>query len=121
MRPCLLSDGRPLCVPSRHPAENFEKISLSPVLIQKGCTKLALYGLGHIRDERLNRCFERKEACALPTLASRCPPQHAHPSLDEPHCLATHQRAALPTHTSCCPPLGAHPSLDEPHCLATHV
>jgi DNA repair exonuclease SbcCD nuclease subunit len=43
-------------------ADNFEKITLSPVLIQKGKTKLALYGLGHVRDERLNRCFERKEA-----------------------------------------------------------
>ena len=42
-------------------AENFEKISLSPVLITKGSTKLALYGLGHVRDERLARCFDRKE------------------------------------------------------------
>ena len=41
--------------------ENFERISLSPVLITKGQTKLALYGLGHVRDERLARCFERKE------------------------------------------------------------
>ena len=41
--------------------DNFEKISLSPVLITKGATKLALYGLGHVRDERLGRCFERKD------------------------------------------------------------
>ena len=41
--------------------DNFEKISLSPVLIAKGSTKLALYGLGHVRDERLGRCFERKD------------------------------------------------------------
>ena len=41
-------------------ADNFDQIELSPVLIQKGATKLALYGLGHVRDERLSRCFERK-------------------------------------------------------------
>jgi hypothetical protein len=28
-------------------------------LLQKGCTKIALYGIGYIRDDRLNRCFER--------------------------------------------------------------
>ncbi len=40
---------------------NFERIRLSPVLVTKGATKLALYGLGHVRDERLARCFERRE------------------------------------------------------------
>eukprot|EP00775_Hariotina_reticulata_P011417 gene11417-11564_t len=33
-------------------------ITLSPVLIQKGDTKLALYGLGNVRDERLGRLFQ---------------------------------------------------------------
>lgn len=33
------------------------KIRISPVLLQKGNTKLALYGLGNIRDERLCRLF----------------------------------------------------------------
>ena len=42
-------------------AGNFEKISLSPILIQKGRTKVALYGLGHVRDERLGRHLDRKE------------------------------------------------------------
>ena len=42
-------------------AGNFEKIALAPVLIRKGATKLALYGIGHVRDERLARCFERKD------------------------------------------------------------
>lgn len=42
-------------------AGNFEKIALAPVLIKKGATKLALYGIGHVRDERLARCFERKD------------------------------------------------------------
>ncbi|KAK9868394.1 hypothetical protein WJX84_007759 [Apatococcus fuscideae] len=34
------------------------KIKISPVLIQKGSTKLALYGLGNLRDERLGRMFQ---------------------------------------------------------------
>ena len=39
--------------------ENIEKIELSPVLLQKGYVKLALYGLGSCRDERLHRMFRR--------------------------------------------------------------
>ncbi|XP_078483413.1 double-strand break repair protein MRE11 [Ciona intestinalis] len=35
----------------------LDVISLSPVLLQKGTTKLALYGLGSMRDERLHRLF----------------------------------------------------------------
>ena len=35
----------------------LEKIEISPLLLQKGHTKLALYGLGSIRDERLHRLF----------------------------------------------------------------
>ena len=31
---------------------------LAPILLQKGATKLALYGLGNIRDERLARMFQ---------------------------------------------------------------
>ncbi|GAQ82724.1 DNA repair exonuclease MRE11 [Klebsormidium nitens] len=34
------------------------QIKLRPVLLRKGSTKLALYGLGNIRDERLNRMFK---------------------------------------------------------------
>lgn len=39
--------------------ENIEKIELSPVLLQKGDVKLAMYGLGSCRDERLHRMFRR--------------------------------------------------------------
>eukprot|EP01062_Namystynia_karyoxenos_P066901 TRINITY_DN60822_c0_g1_i1.p1 TRINITY_DN60822_c0_g1~~TRINITY_DN60822_c0_g1_i1.p1 ORF type:complete len:691 (+),score=275.74 TRINITY_DN60822_c0_g1_i1:100-2172(+) len=35
-----------------------DDIEVSPVLIAKGETRLALYGLGHVRDERLHRSFE---------------------------------------------------------------
>lgn len=34
---------------------------LEPVLLKKGTTKLALYGLGNVRDERLARAFQTPE------------------------------------------------------------
>ncbi|KAK4481165.1 hypothetical protein RD792_012046 [Penstemon davidsonii] len=34
------------------------QITLYPILIKKGSTSVALYGLGNIRDERLNRMFQ---------------------------------------------------------------
>ncbi|ESO84026.1 hypothetical protein LOTGIDRAFT_108504 [Lottia gigantea] len=43
---------------------SLEKIQLSPLLLQKGNTKLALYGLGSVRDERLHRMFVHKN-CAM--------------------------------------------------------
>lgn len=36
---------------------NIGKVTLSPILIQKGTARLALYGLGSVRDERLARLF----------------------------------------------------------------
>ncbi|XP_013386633.1 double-strand break repair protein MRE11 [Lingula anatina] len=44
---------------------SLEEISISPVLLQKGATKLALYGLGALRDERLHRMFVRKKVSML--------------------------------------------------------
>lgn len=38
------------------------QITLSPILIRKGSTSVALYGLGNIRDERLNRMFQTPHA-----------------------------------------------------------
>ena len=35
---------------------SLEAVELSPLLMQKGATRLALYGLGAMRDERLHRC-----------------------------------------------------------------
>jgi double-strand break repair protein MRE11 len=37
-----------------------DKITVRPVLLQKGKTKLALYGLSNVRDERLYRTFKRE-------------------------------------------------------------
>lgn len=38
------------------------QITLFPILIRKGTTSVALYGLGNIRDERLNRMFQTPHA-----------------------------------------------------------
>ncbi|XP_064144900.1 double-strand break repair protein MRE11 isoform X2 [Loxodonta africana] len=44
---------------------SVEKIDISPVLLQKGSTKIALYGLGAIPDERLYRMFVNKKVTML--------------------------------------------------------
>lgn len=46
-------------------ASNVDDITVNPILIQKGSTKLALYGLGSIRDERLHRTFINKKVKML--------------------------------------------------------
>ncbi|GAB4849557.1 meiotic recombination [Ancistrocladus abbreviatus] len=38
------------------------QITIYPILIKKGSTAVALYGLGNIRDERLNRMFQTPHA-----------------------------------------------------------
>mmetsp|Transcript_12892 Transcript_12892/g.29173 ORF Transcript_12892/g.29173 Transcript_12892/m.29173 type:complete len:761 (+) Transcript_12892:70-2352(+) len=38
-------------------AEDLEDIVVRPLLLQKGRTQVAIYGLGNVRDERLNRAF----------------------------------------------------------------
>ena len=37
---------------------------MNPVLLRKGGTSVALYGLGNMRDERLNRMWNKKKARA---------------------------------------------------------
>jgi len=39
-------------------SDDVDLIEIHPVLVVKGSTKVALYGLGHVRDERLHRCFK---------------------------------------------------------------
>ena len=41
--------------------EKVDDVCIKPILIQKGTTKLALYGLGNIRDERLNRMWTKQK------------------------------------------------------------
>ncbi|XP_074840372.1 double-strand break repair protein MRE11 isoform X2 [Carettochelys insculpta] len=44
---------------------SVEKIDISPILLHKGKTKIALYGLGSIPDERLYRMFVSKQVTML--------------------------------------------------------
>ncbi|KAJ3162342.1 Double-strand break repair protein mre11a [Geranomyces michiganensis] len=41
--------------------DEVDNISIKPILLSKGTSKLALYGLGNIRDERLHRTFTHKK------------------------------------------------------------
>lgn len=45
---------------------NVEEIRVAPVLLRKGNTYVALYGLGHVRDDRLLRCFKLKKVTFEP-------------------------------------------------------
>jgi double-strand break repair protein MRE11 len=42
-------------------ADTVDNIEITPILMRKGTTKIALYGLGAIRDERLNRMWNQKK------------------------------------------------------------
>ncbi|XP_029571734.1 double-strand break repair protein MRE11 isoform X1 [Salmo trutta] len=46
-------------------SQSVERIEISPVLLQKGSTKLALYGIGSIPDERLYRMFVNNQVTML--------------------------------------------------------
>jgi double-strand break repair protein MRE11 len=41
--------------------KNIENIEVQPILFEKGNTRIALYGLGHMKDQRLNQAFENKK------------------------------------------------------------
>lgn len=43
---------------------------MNPVLLRKGKTQVALYGLGNIRDERLNRMWGQNKVRAFSSLSS---------------------------------------------------
>lgn len=45
--------------------DDIENISISPILLRKGSTQLALYGMGSVRDERLHRLFLRSKVKCL--------------------------------------------------------
>ncbi|XP_053507566.1 double-strand break repair protein MRE11 isoform X2 [Ictalurus furcatus] len=46
-------------------SHSVEKVEISPILLEKGSTKIALYGLGSIPDERLFRMFVNKQVTML--------------------------------------------------------
>lgn len=41
---------------------DLTQIQISPILLQKGTSRLALYGLSYIKDERLSRLFRDRKA-----------------------------------------------------------
>lgn len=41
--------------------QQVDNIEIAPILLQKGQTKLAIYGLGHVREERLHREFRANQ------------------------------------------------------------
>ena len=41
--------------------EKVDDIELYPILMKKGTSRVALYGLGNMRDERLNRMFQQQK------------------------------------------------------------
>ncbi|XP_066153313.1 double-strand break repair protein MRE11 [Euwallacea fornicatus] len=44
---------------------NYDSVEIEPILLKKGQTKLAIYGLSHIKDERLARLFLDKKVTLL--------------------------------------------------------
>ncbi|XP_059370843.1 double-strand break repair protein MRE11 [Carassius carassius] len=46
-------------------SRSVEKLEISPVLLQKGNTRIALYGIGSIPDERLYRMFTNNQVTML--------------------------------------------------------
>ncbi|XP_022175079.1 double-strand break repair protein MRE11 [Myzus persicae] len=40
---------------------NLQELKINPILLKKGSNKIAIYGLSHIRDERLERLFKEKK------------------------------------------------------------
>jgi len=41
-------------------SEEIDNVVVKPILLQKGETRLALFGIGNIRDERLHQTFLRR-------------------------------------------------------------
>ena len=41
--------------------QNIQEIKVEPILLRKGNCRLAIYGIGHLRDERLNLALSRNK------------------------------------------------------------
>lgn len=52
-------------------APSVDNIEMYPILLEKGTTKVALYGLGNVRDERLYRTFEQRRVRLMRPLEQR--------------------------------------------------
>jgi double-strand break repair protein MRE11 len=74
--------------------EKNDDIKIKPILLQKGRTKLALYGLSNVRDERLFRVFRNEKVTVFKPPAS---------SGDWYNLMAVHQNRAARTVTGYLP------------------
>ena len=73
-------------------------LQIEPLLLKKGTTKVALYGLGNVRDERLARAFNTPEG--IKWCASLCtclqPAWHIYLAAKMLRCVSHDKRAAVP-------------------------
>lgn len=46
-------------------SQEIDKVVVNPILLRKGETKLALFGMGNIRDERLHQTFLRRNVTLM--------------------------------------------------------
>lgn len=67
---------------------DLTKVEISPILIRKGESKLALYGLSHIHDARLARMFKDFQ------VTINCPNESSEESDDWFHLMVVHQNRA---------------------------
>ncbi|KAM0858359.1 hypothetical protein ACQ4PT_047883 [Festuca glaucescens] len=76
-------------------SSDVDQISLHPILIKKGATSAALYGLGNVRDTRLSKIFQTPGAIKWINHGS---PEDALPSSDWFNIMILHQnrRTASP-------------------------
>lgn len=44
---------------------DLSSVEVNPILLKKGVTKIALYGLSHIPDQRLARLFQENKVCSV--------------------------------------------------------
>ena len=64
----LLANARLLNYFGKH--QQVDQLSVTPVVLRKGASRMALYGLGNVRDERLYRAFAEKRVTMLQPPAS---------------------------------------------------
>eukprot|EP01117_Protostelium_nocturnum_P020548 TRINITY_DN9299_c0_g1_i2.p1 TRINITY_DN9299_c0_g1~~TRINITY_DN9299_c0_g1_i2.p1 ORF type:complete len:711 (-),score=296.00 TRINITY_DN9299_c0_g1_i2:56-2188(-) len=51
--------------------DNIDDVTVYPILMRKGETKVAIYGMGNIRDERLYRTFQQKKVKLMRPIEAR--------------------------------------------------
>ncbi|PRP74445.1 DNA repair exonuclease [Planoprotostelium fungivorum] len=51
--------------------DNIDDVTVYPILMRKGDTKVSIYGMGNIRDERLYRTFQQKKVKLMRPIEAR--------------------------------------------------